>query len=240
MLAFKPHINTTAQISNPNLPIAGTGVDFEDDLGMADSEWLPDVQLGARLGNRFRIELEWYQLNRTSSKVLTKDIVWDDTTYHAGVDVDSKFKTTVYRGAFGWSFIKRPNIEVGADLGLHATNFYASVEGQGSINGNVSQIAREARDAWVPLPTIGGYFGWNISPMFSVNARIDWLSLTVGDYSGGITDIWGAFNARVSRHVGVGAGWRYTNYHINATKNDWEGYVRYKYSGPAFFLTLAF
>ena len=240
VLAFRPSINTTAQIGNPNLPIDGTPIDFEQDLGMADTEWLPDVLLGARLGSRFRVELEWYQLNRTATTVLAKEIVWDDTTYRAGANVDSKFKTTIYRGAIGYSFIKRPTWEVGADIGLHATNFFASVEGQGFINNTVTSIRAERKDAWVPLPTIGGFVGWNISPMFSVNARVDWLSLTVGDYSGGITDVWGAVNARVSRHVGLGAGWRYTNYHVDVTKNDWEGYLRYKYNGPAFFLTLAF
>lgn len=240
VMAFKPSINTTARFNKPSFPLGGTNIDFESDLGMKHNEWLPDVEVGIRLGKRWRLEGEFYELSRTSNVTLARDIVWDDTVYPAGADVDSKFETTLWRGGVGYSFIKRPTIDVGASVGLHSTNFYASIEGQGDINGVVVPIAREVRDQWVPLPTIGGYATWNISPIFSANARVDWLSLTVGDYSGGVTDIWGALNARVTRHIGLGAGWRYTNYHVDVNKTDWNGYLRYKYSGPAFFLTLAF
>lgn len=238
--AYKPHISTTLQVSLPGLPIDGTAIDIEDDLGMADSEWLPAFEAGMRLGNRFRIEAEYYRLSRSSTYTLRRNIVWDDVTYDAGVDVDSSFDTTVYRGTIGYSFVKTPQWELGADIGAHVTDFAASISGQGRVNSVVIPIDQRRQDQLVPLPTIGAYVAWDINKTFSLQGRIDWLSLTVGDYSGGLTYVWATANARVWDHVGFGVGWRYVHYSLDVARPDWEGFVRYNYSGPAFFLNIGF
>lgn len=150
--AFKPRINTTLQVDVPGLPGDGTVIDMENDLGMADSEWLPAFEAGARLGNRFRIEAEYYRLSRSSSFDLRRDIVWEDVTYSAGVKVDSSFDTTVYRGTLGYSFVKTPEWELGADLGAHVTEFAASISGAGSVNGIVFPISQRRQEQLVPLP----------------------------------------------------------------------------------------
>jgi len=238
--AYKPAIKTTLQASIPGLPIDGTAINLEEDLGMADSEWLPAIEIGMRLGKRWRIAGEYYRLSRSANFTLQRNIIWDDTTYDLGVDVASSFDTTVYRAAIGYSLVKKPQWELGVDLGAHITDFAASISGVGRVNAIVQPVSQQRQDQLVPLPTIGAYVAWDIDKTFSLQGRVDWLSLDVGDYSGGLTYVWATANARLLPHVGVGVGWRYVNYHIDIARPDWSGFVRYKYSGPAFFLNLGF
>lgn len=238
--AFKPSIDTTAQFSLPRLPTNGTEVNFENDLGLADSEWLPLVEVGLRLGNRWRIEGEYYRLSRSGSKLLVRDIVWDDVTYRAGARAEGEFSTSIYRAAIGYSLVKNPQFELGASIGAHLTDFTASISGQALVNDTEFTLRRQQTNQFVPLPTIGAYAAYDLNKTWSLQARLDWLSLTVGDYNGGVTDFWVTANARVWKHVGLGAGWRYVNYHLGANKDDWEGYLRYKFNGPTFFINVGF
>ena len=103
---------------------------------------------------------------------------------------------------------------------------------------DVKKVVEEIRARVDQKRAEGVYQRYNLSSLRAVEVDSNANDDAHCDFY--LRNIWAAANARVTRHIGLGAGWRYTNYHITVTKNDWEGYVRYKYSGPALFLTLAF
>lgn len=237
---FYPTINSTARLDATATARPGSSITLEDELDLADRKGTPYFSLGMRIGQNWRIEFEYYKLDRSSSKTLTRNIDWGDSTYPVGVQVDSSFDTTVYRLTGGYSFYKTPVAEVGGALGLHVTDFKTALSGQASGPGGTTTFQREANDALVPLPTLGLYGAYAFTDQFQVRGRVDYLTLKYDQYDGSLVNFLVAFDWRFSKNWGVGAGYRYVDYKLSADDPDFRGEVNYKFKGPTLFLTAGF
>jgi hypothetical protein len=169
-----------------------------------------------------------------------RDINFDDVTYSAGASLSSGFDTKIYRAAVGYSFLKSHRAELGAALGLHVTQFKISIAGEGHIGNAAVQSELRKRDALAPLPTLGLYAGYAITPRLSAAARVDYLSLKVGDYDGRLVNTEARLGYRLLDHVELGAAYRYVDYDLNIDKERWQGELAYKFKGPAVFLRAVF
>ena len=74
------------------------------------------------------------------------------------MQVDSSIKSDVYRLAVGYSFIRRDNLEVGAAIGLHATDFEATLSGDGQVGNTPIQTQRRKRDLVAPMLSLANAF----------------------------------------------------------------------------------
>jgi hypothetical protein len=70
---FRPKTSTSAQLDSTNLG-AGANIDFERALGMTTQESVPDYFARWRFSERWRLEVEYFELNRRGDKVLEQDI----------------------------------------------------------------------------------------------------------------------------------------------------------------------
>lgn len=237
--AFKPNIDTHVKISSKNGAI-GTDIGLESDLNLADRETLPSFVAGARLGSRWAITGEYFSLDREGNAGLTRDITFDDVVYPAGVAVASSFDTAVYRMTVAYSFIRNDRAEVGVAVGAHVTQFDFVLDGEAHIGGAAIQATRRERDALAPLPTVGLYAGYRITPKLSIGGRVDYMSLGVGDYDGQLTNAQATVTYRLFKNVGVGAAYRYVDYGLKIDKDRWNGDMSYQFQGPAVFLQVGF
>jgi hypothetical protein len=236
---FYPTIDSTARVDALSTARPGTKITLEDELDLADRKGTPYLSLGMRLGENWRMELEYYKLDRSSSKTLERDVDWGDVTYPLGVEIDSEFNTTVYRLTGGYSFHKTAASEAGVAFGFHVTDFETSIAGQGLGPGGLA-FQREARDALVPLPTLGLYGGFQVAPQVYLRGRVDYLSLEYNEYDGSLVNWMAAIDWRVHKNFGVGLGYRYVDYKLNASKSDFVGDINYKFRGPTLYLQGAF
>ncbi len=237
---FWPQVDTKVAINGAGGRV-GTDIDLEGDLDLTDRKTLPAFTAGARIGQRWSLVGEYYGLDRSGSTSANRDITFDDVTYPSGATISSSFDTKVYRAVVGYAFLQRDNFELGAALGLHVTQFKVTLQGQGHI-GNATTATNEVRkrDALAPLPTLGLYGAYAFTPKLTANARVDYLSLKVGDYDGRLTNTEARLSYRVFDNVGIGAGYRYVDYHLNIDKKNWNGEVAYKFKGPVLFVQAAF
>jgi len=236
---FYPTIDSTARIDALATARPGSKVTLEDNLDLADRKGTPYLALGMRLGEKWRMEFEYYKLDRSGSKVLDRDIDWGDVTYPVGIEIESQFNTTVYRLTGGYSFHKTATSEAGIGFGFHVTDFETSLSGQGLGPGGLA-FQREARDALVPLPTLGLYGGFQVAPQVYVRGRVDYLTLEYNEYDGSLVNWMAAIDWRVHPNFGVGIGYRYVDYKLNASKADFVGEINYKFRGPTLYLQGAF
>lgn len=161
---FRPAIESTARFDFPNRPILGTEVNFEDELGLTDRKTLPYLLMGLRLGERWRLEFEYYELNRTGTSTIQRDVRWGDLVFPASSEVSSRFDSDIYRLSAGYSFYRSPIAEIGGAFGFHVTDFALALSSQGSgPQGRTFQS--EQTDERVPLPTLGLYGTYMLSPM---------------------------------------------------------------------------
>lgn len=238
--AFWPKIDTNIQVSSVTNNTVGTVIDFEKDLNYDNSKTLPAFTLGARVTNSFRVEAEYYSLGRKSSGTLARDIEFDDVLYKTGADITSKFDSSVYRFTIGYSFYRRPTAEIGAAIGLHATDFLVSLDGEGTVDGVTTQIETRRKKVLAPMPTLGLYGDFEVAPRFVLGGNVDWLKLKVGDYDGRLLNFEAKASYRVMKNVALGVMYRSVDYHVGVTKPEWTGDLNYKFHGPAVFLHAGF
>jgi hypothetical protein len=237
--AYWPKVDTKATVSRPGA--TGTRIDFESDLGIDKHQTLPAVYGGVRLGERFVINGEYYGVDRDGSRTLTRDIVFDGATYPTSVEVDSKFRSDIYRATIGYVFLRSETAELGAGIGLHATHFELSVNGDALIGaGPGRQTERRGRKFLAPLPTIGAFGTFELTPKLIVTGRADYMSLKYGDYDGGVTNAQAAIAYRINPTFSAGVAYRYVAYNLDVDKERYTAKVDYDFSGPAIFLRAGF
>jgi hypothetical protein len=238
---FYPTITSTAKIDATVTSRPGTEIRLEDDLDLDDRKGTPYLNLGARIGDSWRIEFEYYALKREATRNIGRQIDFGDISFPVGVAVTSEFDSTVYRLVGGWSFLRTQQAEAGVSAGLHVTDFTTQLSGvaTGALGGGAS-FRREAHDALVPLPTLGVYGTYVVIPQVILRGRLDFLSLKYGDYDGRLINWMGAVDWRFHRNMAVGLGYRYVDYKLEATKSDFTGEVRYKFKGPTLFFNVGF
>jgi len=220
---------------------SGTVLDLEDDLDFEDRPTFPYALLNLRLGQRWRIEGEYFSIERDRTTVIDRELEIDDSVFPINATVNSFFDTDVYRVSVGYSFLKRPNAEVGAALGAHVTTFDFGINATGE---NIER-AEAAADTLAPLPTIGLYASYAFSPRWLMLGRVDYFALEYQEYSGGLLNFNVGLEFQLAKHVGVGAGYRYVDLEFTADKtlsvgsvsDDFTGEFQYHYSGPTLYLS---
>jgi hypothetical protein len=235
---YYPSIDTDVRIA-PTTSTGGTEVDLEGDFGLDDNEFLPAINAGARFG-RFSIIGDYYSLGRDTTGTINRTIVIEDVTYPVNGQVTVGFDTDVYRLTLGYAFVRRPNLEVGGAIGLHATDFAISFEGQGTVG--TQPISNQVRrhDFLAPMPTLGLFGSYEIAPQLTLGGRIDWLSLGLGDYDGRLFNIQTSLQYRFARNFGAGIMFRYVDYRVDVEKPNYNGRFTYSFLGPAAFIEVGF
>src|SRR5262245_16650285 len=81
---FYPTISSTVRLDFPQTNAPGTETKLEDDLGLTDRKGTPYILLGTRFATNWRVEFEYYYLERSGDRHLDREIHWGDIDYHAG------------------------------------------------------------------------------------------------------------------------------------------------------------
>jgi len=228
---YRPTVDTTARL-NSSVRAIGTEVNFEDDLNLSDRKTLASVLATARLGDRWKIEAEYLSLSRSGSRALGRTINWGDNVYTLGTTVRSEFDSNVYRLSGGYAFVREKNAELGVSLGLHVTDFEASIATTGLVTQTGAALA--------PLPVIGLYGAYAFTPRWLVSARVDYFSLNYNEYEGSMLDASIGVDYRFARHFGVGLAYRHVDYDLEVTKGRFNGAVNYRFGGPMLYFTGSF
>ncbi|HUL68238.1 MAG TPA: hypothetical protein VLW55_26825 [Burkholderiaceae bacterium] len=240
---FYPTITSTVRVDVPGTRLGST-VRLEDELGLSDRKGTPYFLAGMRIGSNWRIEFEYYALNRDATRTTNRNIDFGDITFQTATQINTKFDTGIYRLTGGYAFIKTPDAEFGGALGLHMTDFKIQLAGTGSVTSGGTTTAasfqREERTALVPLPTLGLYGSYLFADQFVLRGRVDYLSLTYDKYHGSLVNWFGGFDWRFLKNVGAGVGYRYVNYKLSSTNTHVYGEVNYNFKGPTIYLEAAF
>ena len=237
--AYFPNVDSSVRVdgSGGNL---GTVIDFERDLGYDRNRVLPAFMAEWRPNDDWVLNAEYYAIGRRNQTFIDRELVVGDTVFPVGAELNSGFDSDIIRFTVGNRFYQTKNFEIGAAIGLHGTDFSVFIEGEGSVNGQAAQFRSEGRSVFAPLPTVGLFLAWEPAPKVSVAGRFDWLSLSIGDYSGRLLNTEASVAFRVQKHIDLGVMYRRVDYQVKVRRDDWEGKVRYNFHGPALFVQLGF
>lgn len=155
---FFPSIDSSVQVDSSS-GIPGTGLDFEDQLGLESSASSPYLYFRWRYHPVHRIELEYYRLLRDGTRAAQAPFRIGDVTGDVGVGIQSKFDVTIARLTYGYDIFKEDKWEFGILAGAHVTSARASFAFSGNVTvdsfGSVSGgVATEEADITFPLPHV--------------------------------------------------------------------------------------
>jgi len=210
----------------------GVFIDFENALGLEERNWGGIGGFLWRMTERWRLEVEYFQLDRSASRTLSKQIEWGNQVYPVGATVNSSYDFSDARVGVGYSFFKRRDKELGVGVGLHVATFKASIQSSG--------VGAEAADVLAPLPVLSFYGAFALTDQWAVRMRGDWLSLSYDAYSGDVRNMAIDVLYQPFRHVGFGLGMRSLAIDLTVDKADWVGRARTVFTGPTAYMTVSF
>jgi hypothetical protein len=229
--AFYFQTTTQASLTGPNGG-GGVVINFEDALGLQDRSWGGIGGFLWRMTERWRLEVEYFSLDRSASRTLATEVRWGDRVYPVGATVNSSYDFSDTRVSVGYSFFKRRDKELGVGVGLHMASIKASIESTGT--------SAEAADVLAPLPVLSIYGAFALTDQWAVRMRADWLSLTYDIYSGDVRNIAMDVLYQPFRHVGFGLGMRSLALDVSIDDPKWRGQARTAFSGPTMYMTVSF
>lgn len=217
--------------------LPGEEIDFDEDLGFSESDSSYAALFRWRFGKKWEFQAQSFKLDSTSSFTLEEDIQFEDVLFREGSFVESGVDLMVARVFFGRKFSSGPRHEFGLGLGFHWLELDVFIQGEVKIDDETTEFQRADADADFPMPNLGAWYYYAFSPKWLLNARVDWLDVSVDKYSGGL---WNALlGIAWNPHKNWGFGLAVNSFGLDGsiTDTDWRGKVDYTAFGPLLTIT---
>ena len=222
---------------NLDLRVDGTEpeeeIDFDEALNLSDYPTSPYINFRWRFGEKWSLFGQYWSTDTSGKEVLPYDVKWGDVVFREGTFVGGGAGLDVARVFLGRKFDLAPQHELGWGVGLHWMSLDTYIEGEILIDDDSTEFHRAAVSAAFPLPNIGAWYMYSWSPKWMLHANIDWLSATIGNYSGGLWDAQVGINYQAFKNIGFGFDFKAFLLDVDIDKDDWHGKTEFNQTGPA-------
>jgi len=179
--------------------------DSSDSLQSSESQSTGILNFRWRFTENWHFKATYWNTDTESQQTLTKDFEFGGETFQAGSFVGMGVDTAITRLFWGRSLFRKPNHDWGVGFGMHWMEIDAFVEGQIlKAGGGGTELHKENASASAPLPNLGIWYIYSWSPNWAVITRLDWLEVSVDEFSGNMYDASVGVNYQVSDHFGLG------------------------------------
>lgn len=208
---------------------AGQEVDFEREAALpsnATTIWLDGTW---RAGRRHQLSLNYTTSSRKGDRALDREIHWGDQVFPVGVQVESEMSTDILTGYYRFALYKNDRFEVGPTLGVGYLWLSAGLHATVSEGGVSVPLGKTAETGSI-TGDVGGYFeGWLTRRLV---ARGDLLYIIVkpDGSEASVTDGRLGLYYYFSRHIGIGAQYKYYKYRYDRVAGAAElgGSIRFQ------------
>lgn len=214
---------------DPSPVTAGTLLNAEDDLGLDDTKLLPLAEITLLPGERHLVRLSGFGLRRSASKIIERTIVFDDQTYLPNEQVDSTLNLTMLGLTYGYSIVRARSVDIALTFGIQVLE----VEANAVVK---NRVIREAETGVTPLPLIGIEGRYDFNNRWSVEGRLQYVSVEIDDVDGSLMDARVALTWRMNPHLVFGLGYRNFNVDVDSRDLDTPGLFELEMAGPLLFL----
>lgn len=213
----------------------GDLIDLDDALKLDNDELVGSLTFRWRFGKQKKWSVwgQYWSLSDSDKAVLTEDLEWEDIVFKEGTYVAGGIDQEITRFFLGREFFtQQPNHEFGLGLGMHWMSLGAFIEGQILTSEGDLEFQRENVSADFPLPNIGAWYGYSWNPKWILQARLDWLSASVGDYKGGIWNSQVGIHWQTFKNIGFGLYYNSFLLNVDVDRENWSGKAETKQHGP--------
>ncbi|TBR39500.1 MULTISPECIES: hypothetical protein [Dyella] len=211
---------------------------LEDDLGFPDHKFSPRARLDWLLGDHQGFSFDYYNINRSETKTLTKDIRFGGNDYLASARVKGKLDFGFGSAAYRWWFGSGQSV-FGVGLGAAYYRLRTGLSGEASVGGISGQASSSSDDsAWAPMLQLGWRYA--VSDQFRIYIDASGIKKNGGNLNGHI------YNAALGlewfpwQNVGLGAEYGYQKIKLNQRHHDYYDDLNMRVDGPSLFVRFRF
>ena len=215
-----------------NGSVAGTNdeIDFDEGIRLGNADEIFAAELSWRFRGKWSVAGQYFKSTGSVRSVLEEDIEWGDVVFEAGSNAAAGTNFSLTRIFFGRQLDTSRSHDFGIGAGLHWLEMGTFIEGEILINGTPT-ASRQSVSEGAPLPNIGAWYMYSISPRWALRARLDLFSADIGDYNGLLVNVGLGVNYQASEHVGIGLNYNYIELDVKINKSDWRGNIETTYDG---------
>jgi hypothetical protein len=232
---YSPKYDTNFRVDPTNAPpgTTGTPVNAENDLGLTHREQRGVVDFMFRLRDRNKVQVGYFESNRSGSQVLANDVVFGNQTFPAGQLAQTSFDLQQFNITYTYSFIRNNRFEVGTGLAL----YFLQIDVIGAVP---AQSLRQEVTAATPFPALPLDLTWVLSSRWAATAQAAYLKVNTHNLGGWYLDTHADIQYRWVNNFVVGAGYASIRTDLTHRNGSFPGVVNMTISGPQVFVRFSF
>jgi hypothetical protein len=197
----------------------GTEIDIGDDLGIGSTTLQPRLALRWRPGRRHELEGGYQWAKRSGETVLADTIAFRDTTFAAGLRVNSTSGTSQMFLTYRYAFTPKERKLIGAALGfgiIFLRNEITAVAGA-TGGGPDTAIARFSREGGFngPSASLGLYGRWQLGDRWDLESDLRAIYIKIDNIKAGVVEAGLAGRYFPWNKVGLELGYNLGFYEVN-------------------------
>lgn len=217
----------------------GTTIDAENVLGLETTNFEPRAAVRWRMGRRHELEAGFQWADRKAEKVLADTIVVGDTSFAAGIRVESKLNTSQAFLNYRYAFVAKENTMVGAAIGLGPIFLSASIDALAGATGGGADTLRveysESKSLVGPVASLGLFGRFRVGDKWFIETDARGLYLSVSNIKAEVIELGGAvryfFSDKWGAELGYGGGWYQVTISRDGDLVDASGRIKYTVQG---------
>jgi len=218
---------------------AGITINLEDILGLQTSNTVFRANFKYAFSKNYKhsVLFGYFGFFRKSKKVFQRDVEFGGHIYPIGTEITSRFDFRVFKLLYGYSFFKDKRIDLGVSAGFYIMPI--------SFELNAFGLNSQTSDFVAPLPMIGLYSAFSISPKFYITQSLELLYFNAFNMKGSITNLDIGLEYRLLKHIGVGLSVNsfqvdFSVFDQKDTFFDFQGTVRTGFIGAVLYGVVSF
>lgn len=202
----------------------GTEFNLERDFGLRDRD-IPGGRFTWYTGPKSRLFLEYSQKNLHGQKIIDRQIVFRDTTYDVGANVEADYETKLAKFGWVWQFITSSHqaFKLGTLFEARGVFTDISLAGQ-TVGGNTAKAEKSFNFG---VPTIG--IALDINPSDWSNLFLQTSGMYFGRYG-----YFGSGEAGIKlipiKNLSISGGYRYER--MEGRSDGTDSFLRFTFKGP--------
>ena len=237
--AFFPNLDTQVRVDASD-STTGTTIDFEQNLGMSDTETLPGFRASWRFAKKHQLVLDIFNLDRSGSAISATEIRIGDEVFDVDLPISSFFDMAVTSFGYSYSIVfdERKELAISAGLSIQDISF-------GLMGNNGLGIIEAESGITAPVPSFGLNGGYAFTDKWIGRAGVGIFSfdLSVSDedqLSGEVLNGFASIQHNTFEHVHFGLSYNYYRVQVDWKESSKVKSVGYEYHGPMLTVTTAF
>ncbi len=213
----------------------GTDINFEDDLGFDKSDTVFRLDGYWRFAAHHRIDVSAFDLSRSATKVIDRDLTIGDTTFEINSEVEGNFDLNIYKAAYTWQFLTDESDFLGLTAGLYIADIGTSFSGSGPLG-----LSVESDGITAPLPVIGLRGEYHLSERWLLRGSAEIFLFEYNEFDGSLYDLFAGIDYGFTDTFAVGIGINSVRLDIGFEGDRFQGDVDWAYTGAMLYLKFDF